>query len=348
MTSPLRVGLFGAGLIGKEHAKYLGLAEGVELAAIADPTPAAVELARELGVAHFDDYTSLLGAGGIDAVIIALPNAMHADAAVAAIERGVAVLVEKPIADSLEDGRRILDASEEHGVPVLVGHQRRYAPDVAAARAFITEGGIGEIVSVGVLSTWRKHDEYYEAQWRTRKGGGPILINLIHDLDAIRYLVGEISSVVAMGSSTARGFEVADTGGVIMRFENGAIGTATFSDAAASPWSWDLTSGYGAYFPAATPDADVYFIAGTKGAISLPSLTVFRHEQGNHWQVPITASTLDRGEGNAYITQLEHLAAVVRDGAAPVSSARDGVGTLAVAAAIEQSLETGAVVEVTS
>ena len=348
MTHPLRVGLFGAGLIGKEHAKYLGLTDGVELAAIADPTPAAAELARELGVAHFDDYIALLDAGGVDAVIIALPNVMHADAAVAAIERGIPAIVEKPIADSLEDGRRILDASEKHGVPVLVGHQRRYAPDIAAARAFIAEGGIGDVVSVGILSSWRKHDEYYEVEWRTRKGGGPLLINLIHDLDAIRYLVGEISSVVAMGSNTARGFEIADTGGVLLRFANGAIGTATFSDAAASPWNWDLTSGYGAYFPTATPDADVYFIAGTEGAISLPSLTVFRHEEGNHWQVPITASTLDRVDGNAYIAQLEHLAAVVREGATPISSARDGFNTLAVAAAIEESLETGAFVEVTA
>lgn len=345
MQQIIRVGLFGAGLIGKEHAKYLGLAEGVELAAIADPAPAAAELAAELGVPHYADYNELLDNAGVDAVIIALPNVMHADAAVAAIEHGVAAIVEKPISDSLADGKRILDASEKHGVPVLVGHQRRYAPDIAAARAFIAEGGIGRVVSVGVLSSWRKNEEYYEVEWRKRKGGGPILINLIHDIDAIRYLVGEIDSVVAMGSNSIRGFEVADTGGALLRFENGAIGTATFSDAAASPWCWDLTSGYGAYFPS-PPPGDTYFIAGTEASIALPSLTVYRHEGPNHWQSPITTTTLERVEVNPYIAQLEHLAAVVRDGAEPISSARDGYNTLAVAAAIDESLETQAHVTV--
>lgn len=345
MREPIRVGLLGAGLIGKEHAKYLGLADGVELVAIADPTPAAAALAHELGVPHYSDYAELLDTAGVEAVIVALPNVMHADAAVAAIERGVAAVVEKPISDTLTDGRRILDASEKHGVPVLVGHQRRYAPDIAAARRFIADGGIGRVVSVGILSTWRKDENYYDVEWRRRKGGGPILINLIHDIDAIRYLVGEIESVVAMGSSTIRGFEVADTGGALLRFANGAIGTATFSDAAASPWCWDLTSGYGAYFPA-PPPGDTYFISGTDASIALPSLTVYRHDGANNWQSPFTTTTVERVEVNPYIAQLEHLAAVLRDGAEPISSARDGYNTLAVAVAIDESLDTQAHVTV--
>lgn len=345
MQAPIKVGLIGAGLIGKEHATYLGLAEGVELAAIADPAPAAATLAAELGASHYTDYIDMLDNAGVDAVLVALPNVMHADASIAAIERGIAVLVEKPIAGTLDDGRRILDASIKHKVPVLVGHQRRYAPDIAAARAFIAEGGIGRVVSVGILSTWRKHDEYYEVEWRTRKGNGPLFINLIHDIDAIRYLVGDIDSVVAMGSSEIRQHEVADTGGVLLRFANGAIGTATMSDAAASPWCWDLTSGYGAYFPT-PPPGDTYFIAGTEASIALPSLTIYRHEGGNHWQKPITTTTLPRVEANPYTTQLEHFGAVIRGEVEPISSARDGFSSLAVAVAIEESLDTKQFVEV--
>lgn len=345
MRESIRVGLIGAGLIGKEHAKYLRLANGVELAGVADPLPAAATLADELGVPHYVDYTELLDPERVDAVIIALPNVMHADAAVAAIEQGIACLVEKPIAGTLADGKRILEASERIGVPVLVGHQRRYAPDIAAARRFIADGGIGRVVSVGVLSTWRKDEDYYNVDWRKRKGGGPILINLIHDIDAVRYLVGEIDSVVAMGSSAIRKFEVADTAGVLMRFSDGAIGTATVSDAAASPWCWDLTSGYGAYFPT-PPPGDAYFIAGTEGAIALPSLTVYRHDGPNHWQSPIVTSTLERVEVNPYIAQLEHFADVIRGEVQPISSARDGYNSLAVAVAIDESLDSQNFVEV--
>ncbi|MCW4385487.1 Gfo/Idh/MocA family oxidoreductase [Salinibacterium sp. SYSU T00001] len=345
MDKQTRVGLIGAGLIGKEHAKYLGIASGVELAAIADPTPAAQSLAEELGVPHFSDYEALLDSGLVDAVIVALPNVMHADATTSAVARGIVVLVEKPIADSLEDGRRILEAAEAASVPVLVGHQRRYAPDIAAAKAFIEEGGLGTIVSVAMLSTWRKPDEYFEVEWRRRVGGGPVLINLIHDIDVMRYLVGDIDSVTAMGSSAIRGFEVADTGGALFRFSNGAIGTASFSDAAASPWNWDLTSGSGAYFPP-PPPGDAYFISGTKASIALPSLTVYEHEEGNHWQVPIRTRTLERRDTNPYIAQLEHLAAVVRGEAEPVISARDGFRSLAVAVAVDQSLATSPAVKV--
>src|SRR5699024_1795610 len=156
-----------------------------------------------------------------------------------------------------------------------------------------------------------------------------LLINLIHDIDAIRFLLGEIVSVVAMGTNAFRGFEVADTGGVLLRFDNGAIGTASFSDAAASPWCWDLTSGYGAYFPA-PPPGDTYFIAGSEASIALPSLTVYRHDGPNHWKSPMRTSTLERVETNPYIVQLEHLVSVIREGAEPISSARDGFNSLAV------------------
>lgn len=337
MRDPVKIGLFGAGLIGKEHVRYCREAEGVELAAIADPSPAGEILAQEMGVAHFSDYPSLMDNCAVDAVIVALPNTMHADASVAALDRGLTVLVEKPIADTLDAAQRIIDASERNKVPVLVGHQRRYAPDIVAAKQFIDEGGLGEIVSVGIHSTWRKHEEYYEVPWRSQKGGGPVLINLIHDIDAIRHLVGDIDAVMAMGSSSVRNFPVADTAGAVLRFGNGAIGTAIASDAAASPWCWDLTSGYGAYFPP-PPPGDVYFISGTEASISLPSLTLYRHQGPNNWQSPMGTSVLKRVEANPYVVQLDHLAAVARREAEPVVSARDGFRTLAVAMTIDESI----------
>ncbi|MFT4470505.1 Gfo/Idh/MocA family protein [Arthrobacter sulfonylureivorans] len=337
MTGIVRIGLLGAGLIGKEHANYCMSAEGVELTAIADPSPAGQEVARELDVPHFVSYIDLMDEAPVDAVIVALPNIMHADAAVAALERGLTPLVEKPIADSLEAAERIIAASDKHNVPVLVGHQRRYAPDIVAAKRFIEDGGLGHVVSVGLLSTWRKDEKYFDVTWRSRKGGGPVLINLIHDLDVIRYLAGDIDSVMALGSSKVRGFPVPDTAGAVLEFASGAIGTAMATDAAASPWCWDLTSGYGAYFPS-PPPGDVYFISGTEASIALPSLTVYRHRGANNWKSPFETSVLKRTETNPYVAQLEHLAAVTRRQAEPLISARDAFNTLAVAMAIDESM----------
>lgn len=336
MTTDIKIGLVGAGLIGREHAEYCGIANGVELAGIADPSPESAETAHKYGVSHFTDYGAMFRSGDVQAVIAAVPNAMHTDVALAAMAAGLPVLVEKPLAESLEAGQRIVHESAETGVPVLVGHQRRYAPDIAAAKAFIDEGGVGEVVSVSILSTWRKNEEYFQAPWRTAPGAGPVLINLIHDIDAIRYLVGDIEDAVSLGSSTARGFQIADTVGAVMRFANGAIGTALASDAAVSPWCWDLTSGYGAYFPD-PPAGDVYFISGTEASISLPSLTVSRHEGSAHWQVPLKQTTLPRVEVNPYVAQLEHFGAVARREATPLITAADALQSLKVALSIDSS-----------
>lgn len=352
-TRPLRLALFGAGMIGREHLKYARAESRVDMVALADPTDAAEQLARENGLAWYADYHDLLEREEIDAVIIALPNVLHAPAAIAVMERGHAVLLEKPIADTVEAAREIVAAQQRTGVPLLVGHQRRHAPDIVAAKKLIDDGGLGDIVSVGLLSTWRKNDAYYEATWRVQPGAGPILINLIHDLDALRYLVGDVTEVVALGSSAQRGHPVADTAGAVLRFEQGALGSVSLSDAAVSPWNWDLTSGYGAYFPT-PPDEDAYFLSGTKAALALPSLTLYRYDQvdenGNpaegHWQVPLTREVVERDDHNAYVRQLDHFIAVARGEVQPVVSADDAYRSLVTTVAVDTAQSEKRVIEV--
>lgn len=336
MSRGLRVAIIGAGLIGQEHINYVRHSAEAEFIAIADPADGSRDVATAAGAAHYDDYEDLLNDERPDGVIVATPNSLHAPVSIAAIERGVPVLVEKPIAGDLHDAERIMQTAETHDVPVLVGHQRRYAPDIVAARRFIASGGIGTAVAANLMNTWRKHDEYFHVDWRTRKGGGPVLINLIHDIDAARYLIGEIDAVSAIRSSAMRELDVPDTVGAILTFTGGAIGTAISTDAAVSPWCWDLTSGYGAYFPA-PPSQDTYFISGTEAAIALPSLTVFRHDDGNHWQLPVTTSTLARHDVNPYAAQLAHFVNVARGDANPVISAEDAYRTLAAAIAIDNA-----------
>ena len=137
-----------------------------------------------------------------------------------------------------------------------------------------------------MLSTWLKPDDYFDVKWRRQRGGGPILINLIHDIDLMRYLFGEIESVQAQSSNAIRGFEVEDTAAAVLRFRNGALGTVTVSDTTAAPWNWDLSAGEAERFP--RQDVDAHFYSGTDGSLTLPRLQLWRYRDARGWHDPLT------------------------------------------------------------
>ena len=140
-----------------------------------------------------------------EGVIIATPNDLHVPLSLTCVERGIPVLVEKPVADTVEAARSLAKASESAGVPVLVGHHRRHSPIIRKARKIVQSGALGELVALSALFLVHKPDGYFQAAWRRRAGGGPVLINLIHDMDSLRFLAGEITSVQAVTSNRQRG-----------------------------------------------------------------------------------------------------------------------------------------------
>jgi len=344
--SKLPIAVIGAGLIGITHIDRALKSPDFELVGIADPTPAAAELGRKLGVPCFPDYQSLLAQARPRAVVVATPNATHAQITIDCLEKGAAVLVEKPIADTLADGRRICEASRATGLPVLVGHQRRHNPIMRKAKAIVGAGTLGKPVSATVLCTWLKPRDYFDVSWRRQRGGGPILINLIHDIDLMRHLYGEIESVQALASNAVRGFEVEDTAVVALRFRNGALGTVTVSDTAAAPWNWDLGVGEAERFP--RQDINAHFYSGTEGSLTLPRLEVWRYRQdegpAQGWHDPLTQERTALHIGCPYSEQLRHFAALIEGREAPVCSALDGLRTLEATLAVTQAAAEGRVV----
>ncbi len=331
-----RIALLGAGLIGREHAELLTSHPGATLAAICDPSGEAVQLAARLGVPHFAEYAPMLDAVKPDGAIIALPNHLHAPAALACIERNVVCMIEKPIAESVAAAARITAASESAGVPVLVGHQRRHSPDIRSAKRTIEAGELGQLVAVNGMTLFDKPDNYFDATWRKQPGGGVLLINLIHDIDVLRHLVGEIDSIRAFTSSARRGFEVEDTASIAIRFVNGVLGTFLISDGAVSPWAWEYTSGQALYHP--TQPGPCLFLAGRKAALSVSDMYLWRHANENeHWQHPLVREHRPGGLSLTYVNQLDHFIAVIRREAEPLISARDGMATLAATLAVDRS-----------
>jgi predicted dehydrogenase len=334
-VSPLRLAIAGFGGFGQQHATTARANPDCTLVAIADPAPDAAARAAALGLAAHADPVAMLDAVAPQALIVATPNATHVPVALAAIERGIPVLVEKPIAESLDGARKLVEASAARDVPVLVGHHRRYNPIVEDARAAVASGALGRVVAVHAFFVIRKPDDYFDARWRREPGGGPLLINAIHDIDNLRYIVGEIDEVEAMTAHAARGFAVEDTAAVLLRFASGALGTLVVSDASPAPWSWELTSGEAQRYP--QRPGDCYFIAGTEGSLSLPSSTAWHYAATPSWTEPLAGVRRDVVAADPQPRQLAHFLRVARRAERPRIDAADAFRTLAVTTAIADS-----------
>lgn len=316
----MRIAVVGAGQFGRKHIETVRNDPQCELVAVADPAYA--------GEKAFSDYRDMLVKAKPDGVIIATPNALHVPVGLACIERGVPILVEKPIAETVARARELVEAAERARVPILVGHHRRHNPLVEKAREIVQGGAIGRLAAVAALWLLQKPDEYYDVAWRREPGGGPLLINCIHDVDDLRYICGEVAEVRALLSSGIRDFRVEDSAAVALRFESGALGTITLSDATAAPWAWELTSGEYSFYP--QQHENCYYFAGTAGALAFPRMELWRYPGRKGWYAPLAKERLDgRGE-DPQPRQLRHFCRVIRGEEAPRSSGADATRTLEV------------------
>lgn len=339
------IALIGAGGIGRMHQERARIHPDVVIAGVADPSESARAWAQQEGLPWFADAAELLDRVRPAAAIVATPNALHRASALACIERGVTVLVEKPIADTLDNGLAIVRAAAAAGVAVLVGHQRRHSPIMRQARRLIADGVLGRPVAAQVLATWLKPDPYFETAWRRQAGGGPVLINLIHDVDQLRSLLGEVVSVQALASNAVRGFEVEDTAAAIMRFANGAVATLLTSDTAVAPWNWDLSAGEAAHYP--RQDIDAMLLMGTAGSLTLPRLSVWRYPGTRGWHEPLQESRVAHHMSDPYAEQLRHLRAVAEGRETPLCSGIDGLRTLQATLAVLEAAAQGRPVDLT-
>jgi len=145
--------------------------------------------------------------------------------------------------------------------------------------------------------------------------------------------------VIASTSNQVRGFAVEDTAAVTLRFESGALGNLTLSDAVQAPWAWEIASGEETEYP--HQHEDCYLIAGTEGSLAVPTLNHWRNERGGGRADPFIRKQLFFVPANPWIEELLHFAAVARRKTEPLITAEDGTRTLATVLAVARSAETG-------
>ena len=173
---PLKIGVIGVGVMGSNHARVLSEMAGIELVGVVDPERKQREfVSRNLGCAEFGDFKSLL-ASGVDAVTIAAPTHLHHDLALACISAGVHVMVEKPIAPTVEEGRAIVSAAHHAGVTLMVGHVERFNPAVESIKRAIKNQ---DILSIAITRV---------GPFPPRMSNVEVVIDLaVHDIDLIRW-----------------------------------------------------------------------------------------------------------------------------------------------------------------
>lgn len=335
--SPVRIGVIGAGLIGRKHIAVLRSGGGdFALAGVADPSPLAREEAGQEGYAWYATVAEMVEKARPDGAIIAVPNQGHVETGLCCVAAGIPILIEKPVADTVVEARRLVEAAEAAGVATLTGHHRRHNPVLREASRLIRDGALGRVMAATSIWLAHKPKGYHDPAWRREPGGGPVLINAIHEIDCLRMLLGEIETVQAVTSNAVRGFAVEDTAAALLTFESGIIGTLLLSDSVSSPWSWETTSGENPAFPKEGQDS--ILIGGTRGSLSIPSLDLRWHEAGaESWLNPLTHKRVPVVPADPYVEQIRNFAAVIRGEAKPVLTGRDGMVTLAATLAITES-----------
>ena len=336
----INISIVGTGLMGLQHIKAISKSKKANLHSIVDISDNAKKLSNKYKIPLYSDVSSLLKANQLDAVIVATPNKLHEKHTISFLKKKIPVLLEKPISDNIKSAKKIIISSKKNKTPLLIGYHRRHNAIVSKVKTIIRSGKLGNIVSANVLCWLYKHKEYFKETWRISRGGGPLGINLVHDIDMICYLLGSIRYVQAFTTNKTRKHKVEDTATVSLIFESGALCTLNISDTIVAPWSYELTAGENPAYPVTNQSA--YMIGGTKGSIQFPNLKYwFYKKERSWWNKIFLKSDINKKDDNTLVNQIDHFSDVVLKKVKPKVNGSDGLNSLKIFAAITKSAKTG-------
>lgn len=228
-----RFAIVGCGRIAERHAQHIQ--HFGQLKAVCDIAESkAKQMAEAYGAAYYTSLQTLLqNAADFDVVVICTPNALHAPQAIAAMQQGCHVLVEKPMALTAADCLEMIQVSARSGKQLFTVMQNRFNPPVAAVKKALAQGWFGNIYSIQLTCLWNRGNDYYRNSWKgtTELDGGTLFTQFSHFIDLLYWFFGEIQQVQAITRNSAHKEVMAfeDNGVAIVEFENGILGTVHFS-----------------------------------------------------------------------------------------------------------------------
>ena len=322
MMRALRAGVIGLGSMGLNHARVYGEIEGVELVAVADVSPDRLKLVAHGNPTLYDDYHRMLADERLDLVSVCVPTLLHRDVALAAIQRGVALLVEKPIAATFTEGQAIAKAAQQAAVPLMVGHVERFNPAVLEVKRRLAAGELGRVYQVYARRTG-------PFPRRVRDVG--VVHDLApHDIDVMFFLLE--SEVERVYAETLRGIstEHEDMLWGILRFRNGAVGVLDVN------WLTPLK-------------VRQLSILGEKGLLQADYLSqqVSFYPKGRDGQsLEATPQAVEVENAEPLRLELQAFVDAVRRGVAPPVTAEDGLAALETASLLVESAREGYAIDV--
>jgi predicted dehydrogenase len=324
-TTPFRLGLIGTGAVARLHLEGARDMPDVVFAAICDVREAqAIQAAAEVGGRAFSDYRDMFASVPLDGVVITSPHLLHAEMTRAAALAGVAVLVEKPMATTVEDATSMIDACQIAGVPLVVGHVLHFDAGARAADEVLRTGRLGRVIAI----TYRRSSHYAPGSrpdwfFDPRMAGGGIAMNVgTHGLDRIQWLGGGRIAEVSASVWNRGGLLVETDAIATMRLDNGVMASVV------------LTS-------AEVPYADETLVLCEKGSVRITAGDGAWVSDGSA-EERIAEPSDDPIP--AFAAQLDHFVHTVRSGESPSIDGDYGRSVVAAVLAIYESSTTGRVV----
>lgn len=218
----VRIAIVGLG-VGRRHLEFLSQMPNVSIEAVCDVQEGpASAYAKQYGAKPYTSYERMLDEVALDAVTLCTPPSLHAPQTEAAAARGLHVLCEKPMAGSLEDCQRMIDAATKHNVKLMIAMKKRFDPYHEFIRTLFRESGSPPRWATVRYALGRVDKDWF---WTEGDGGGPLLENAVHIFDALRSFFGDVHRITAEGGTFFMGERapVADAAAVTFRFTSGAV-----------------------------------------------------------------------------------------------------------------------------
>ena len=227
-SKKIRFGIIGCGRIAPKHAESIVNLPEAELIAVCDSIPERAQaFADKYGAKPYTDYQEMLKRPDLDVVTIATSSDLHAQIGIAAAHSGKHVMVEKPMAMTLESADKLIKACRDSGVKLAVIHQNRFNKSIKLLRQALEEGRFGKLTHGQATIRWNRDDHYYaQAPWRGTKiqDGGVLMNQSIHNIDLLQWMFGPVKAVFGYTAKNLRKIEMEDVGAAVVKFTSGAIG----------------------------------------------------------------------------------------------------------------------------